>query len=244
MKKVLFFEGAGMDGEEFGDINNCRIRTAFRNLDGKAIYLELMSGCEYEKKLITKGKHKGESKYVKLPDDYMIVDFCHYITEDDVVDDCNNSRLDCERKRHHVLWKKADVLQFINSELHCDFDDLIALPWLSGYYVHSDCKKPQTSLDRYNLMEDYAPKYDPALIKARRKVYYETAKEYYAEIYKRHATPRTAYLMGSALTYGAHSLVEIGDDYMILRSHTYAELIDDDERVHKFPVVIEEREVC
>ncbi len=237
--KTLFFEGAGMEtSDRSGDIGNCRIRTAFRNLDGKAIYLELLSGYEYEQKPITRGKHKGEMKYVRLPEDYMVVDFCHYITEDDDVDDCNNSRLDCERKRHHVLWNKKDVLKFINSELNCDFEDLIALPFLSGYYVHSDCKKPQTSLDRYNLMEDYAPKYNPELIKARQKVYKETAKEYYNKIYESHATPRTAYLMGSAKTYGAHSLVEIGDDYLILRSHTYKELIDEDERVHRFEVKV------
>lgn len=39
-KKILFFEGAG--GAPCGDLENCRIRTAFRNKKGIAIYLELM----------------------------------------------------------------------------------------------------------------------------------------------------------------------------------------------------------
>jgi len=37
--KTLFFEGAG--AVERGDVENCRIRTAFTTNDGKKVYLEL-----------------------------------------------------------------------------------------------------------------------------------------------------------------------------------------------------------
>ena len=41
--KVLYFEGAGMNTYESGeDVGNHRIRTAFLNNEGKAIYLEII----------------------------------------------------------------------------------------------------------------------------------------------------------------------------------------------------------
>lgn len=41
MKKTLYFEGAGC--VPCGEVENCRIRTAFRDADGRAIYLEITS---------------------------------------------------------------------------------------------------------------------------------------------------------------------------------------------------------
>ena len=47
MKKTLYFEGAGWG--HCNDVENCRIRTAFTNKDGKKIYIEFLSGYKYTK---------------------------------------------------------------------------------------------------------------------------------------------------------------------------------------------------
>lgn len=44
MSKILYFEGAGMEGTQKNDVENCRIRTAFTNDLGEKIYLEVTSG--------------------------------------------------------------------------------------------------------------------------------------------------------------------------------------------------------
>ena len=48
--KTLYFEGAGCIGTQVNDVENCRIRTAFRDNDGKEIYLELGGFKRVEKK--------------------------------------------------------------------------------------------------------------------------------------------------------------------------------------------------
>lgn len=44
-KKVLYFEGAGC--APCNDVENCRIRTAFTNKEGKKIYIEFISGYKH-----------------------------------------------------------------------------------------------------------------------------------------------------------------------------------------------------
>lgn len=55
MKKILLFEGAGMNiYEEGSDVENYRIRTAFINGNGDKIYLELggnLQNCKSVKKI-------------------------------------------------------------------------------------------------------------------------------------------------------------------------------------------------
>lgn len=48
MKKTLYFEGAGC--VPCNDVENCRIRTAFTNKEGKKIYIEFLSGYKHTKK--------------------------------------------------------------------------------------------------------------------------------------------------------------------------------------------------
>lgn len=134
--KVLYFEGAGMEGTQYNDVENCRIRTAFTNDRGKKIYLEL--GC-------------GHSHKKKNPEYHWLwCDFCHYITGDS--EDCNINRLDCERNQtgKEMEWTKANILKFVNENCDCSFDKVVILPFLSGYRVYSgNYKNP------YNMMEDF-----------------------------------------------------------------------------------------
>ena len=71
MKKTLYFEGAGC--VPCNDVENCRIRTAFTNKDGKKIYIEFLRGYKHTR--------KANGKVISEPD-YLSCDSCHYITDD------------------------------------------------------------------------------------------------------------------------------------------------------------------
>jgi len=120
--KTLYFEGAGCVPR--GEVENCRIRTAFRNDEGKAIYLEII-GVETTKHSPSRYNHYTN---------YGFVDHCHYITGDH--DDCNNHTLPQERNTNFE-YTKANILAFVNS-LGCSFDQIVVLPNLAGYRVHTD----------------------------------------------------------------------------------------------------------
>lgn len=209
MKKTLYFEGAGCEGTQRNDVENCRIRTAFTNNDGKKIYLELMSGA--------------------IPEGHLYVDFCHYITLDK--DDCNESRIkEVERQLNGLSYTKVDILKLVNEKLNCSFDEIVILPWLSGYYVH---EKTARGCNKYSLMEDFTN--IPERTVEREHVYKEVAKEYFENIYKEHIekNPKSAHLLSK---YGTWSLVSMDDKTMTLKSHTYKELIDDDQRIKVFEI--------
>ena len=55
MSKTLYFEGAGCVPR--GDLENCRIRTAFHLDNGKRVYLEI-SGFEAD------SRYKGKYKFI------------------------------------------------------------------------------------------------------------------------------------------------------------------------------------
>lgn len=132
MKKTLYFEGAG-----WGNYNgiNCRIRTAFTNNDGKKIYIEFLCGHMQNKK--TKTEYH-----------FLHCDFCHYITEDPKIDDCNNSRLTCERKdTRGTEYTKENILTFVNKNCNADFENIVVLDNLAGFRVHANGK--------YNTPEAY-----------------------------------------------------------------------------------------
>lgn len=137
-ERILFFEGAGC--VPAGDIDNCRIRTAFINNDGKKIYIEMMNGCRYEDK-------KG--KTVKSSDNALYIDYCHYVTGDP--EDCNINRLDIERNQHiskNFDYCKKDILEIINKNCNCDFTDLQVLSEFENYRVHA-------GNHQYNLMDNH-----------------------------------------------------------------------------------------
>ena len=133
--KVLYFEGAGC--VPCGNVENCRIRTAFINDEGKKIYLEL-TGFEINKHMAKKYPHIVNAAYV---------DHCHYITDEKPNDDSNKHRLPIERNAVFE-YDKEEILNFINRELDCDFAAMIVTDMFDGYHVHADHRG-------YNLMDDF-----------------------------------------------------------------------------------------
>lgn len=133
--KILYFEAAGCVPR--GDVENCRIRTAFVNDEGKQIYLEL-SGIE-----VTKTMHESFKVFTNAG----FVDHCFKITEDKPNDDENKHRLPCERNEHFE-YSKDGILEFVNDVLNCSFAEVIICDSFYGYHVHKDG-------GGYNFIEQY-----------------------------------------------------------------------------------------
>lgn len=140
MKKILYFEGAGWPEADISKatVGNCRIRTAFRNDEGRAIYLE-MSASEV-------GKHSAPS-IQHLTYAGFVTD-CFYITGDS--EDCNKRGIVCRNER--VLeYNKENILGFVNW-LGCSFDEIVILPDLAGYRVFGDNVK---GIEHYNYGDEF-----------------------------------------------------------------------------------------
>jgi len=136
-KKTLYFEGAGMSETKRNDLNNCRIRTAFINLDGKEIYLELGSGNIYNKK-----EKEIDKKY------FLVVDHLFYIVEG--IGDENKTGITKDRQdlRENYNYSNKDITKWINKNLNCNFDNIEILPDLAGYRVHAENRG-------YNLADNF-----------------------------------------------------------------------------------------
>lgn len=127
--KTLWFEGAGC--AERGDVSNCRIRTAFKNDKGERFYLELM-GTEVHEKTIERFKVYQNAGFV---------DYCYQITEDD-----EKILADIERKNFE--YSMEGILNFVNTELGCSFDEIKIADNFYKYHVHAGG-------GRCNFMEDH-----------------------------------------------------------------------------------------
>ena len=176
MSKTLYFEGAGCVPSN--DVENCRIRTAFTNKDGKKIYIELLSGYKHTK--IEYGKNGRKLKHPKMisEDGYLSCDFCFYITEDPEIDDCNKSRLSCERNQEmeKVKYTKENILAFVNENCNADFEEIVILDDLAGFRVHADGKR--NTPEAYNYGDLF--NYDAELTRRRREKVEEMKKEFCA----------------------------------------------------------------
>jgi len=124
--KTLYFEGAGSVPR--GEVENCRIRTAFHNDEGQAIYLEI-TGME-----VTKHTSKKYVSYKNVG----FVDFCSYIQDEEVI----------HHQKHTTFeYTKTEILRYVNS-LGCSFDNVVILPDLAGYRVFKDT-------DGYNYGDEF-----------------------------------------------------------------------------------------
>lgn len=130
--QTLFFEGAGCVAR--GDVENCRIRTAFRNDDGKAFYLE-MTGF---------GVTKNSPAYMR---EYAVAGFVDYCYE--ILGNGFKNENVCRGIEHRCFeYSKAGILEFVNRECGCSFDRIIITDMFDGYMVH----KPNGGV---NFMEDF-----------------------------------------------------------------------------------------
>jgi hypothetical protein len=123
MTKILYFEGAGCVPR--GEVENCRIRTAFTNDKGEKIYLE-MSGIEVTKN----SSKKSIAEYTNAG----FIDSCHYITNEG---DDENKHSIYHRNTKTFEYTKLEILNIVNS-LGCSFDEVAILPDLAGYRVFKD----------------------------------------------------------------------------------------------------------
>ncbi len=171
MKKTLYFEGAGC--VPCNDVENCRIRTAFTNKEGKKIYIEFLSGYKHTR--------QKNGKVVSEPN-YLSCDACFYITDDPEIDDCNESRLKCERNQEieKVKYTKENILAFVNKYCNADFDEIVVLDNLAGYRVFADIENPKkrNTFAMYNFSEVF--NYDAELTRKRREKVEELKKEFCA----------------------------------------------------------------
>lgn len=126
--KTLYFEGAGCVPR--GDVENCRIRTAFKNDKGQRFYLEL-TGIE---------THEKSTERHKQFTNIGFVDFCYELGADG-----EKLRYDIEKQNYE--YSKAGILEFVNTELGCSFDAIKVTDVFYGYHVHGK--------GRTNFMEDH-----------------------------------------------------------------------------------------
>lgn len=145
--KTLYFEGAGCFKTIDGDIDNCRIRTAFTNNQGKKIYLEIL-GNRVTKNSMPKVKHLINAGFI---------DIAHYITDDK--DDENKNRIKTDKKIFE--YNQEEILKFVNS-LDCNFKAVQVLPDLAGYRVFGDNNV-------YNYGDEF--EYNEELTKKRTTIY-------------------------------------------------------------------------
>lgn len=143
--RTLYFEGAGCVPR--GDVENCRIRTAFINDDGDMVYLEL-SGFEANKYM--------QKKYPELQN-IAFVDHCYIHSDGEAMRRFNLERVNFE-------YRKQEILNFVNGYLHCSFERIIITDEFDGYRVHKGA-------GGYNLMEDF--RYDPVKAEKARQVFHK-----------------------------------------------------------------------
>ena len=189
MSKTLFFEGAGCVPR--GEVANCRIRTAFTNNDGKKVYIEFIS-CT-----VTKEDHKKYRRYLSynIGENLGFCDYCHYITDDPKIDDCNESRLKCERSGTFPYTYEG-ILNFVNENCNASFDEIVVLDNLAGYRVHNDSGRHNTS-ERYNFGDVFV--YDEELTKKRIEKVAEL-KKHFTKIFNQRYDNTSYYIENNALT--------------------------------------------
>ena len=103
MSKKLLFEGAGWEKAESNDVGNCRIRTRIKNNEGRVIYLE-MGTCNRQGNFLQ--IHISHCFDVKDQESNHTKDLCQF-----------------EGVQYHK-YTKANILQFVNRELNCSFDEM------------------------------------------------------------------------------------------------------------------------
>ena len=173
MKRTLYFEGAGCVPR--GEVENCRIRTAYKNKNGEIVYLE-MSGIDTAYEFGT--DKKGNRVERNINGAFGFVHHCHKAKlEKDLISgemrwtDCNKYNYGYPlRARENVNYTfeytKAGILEMVNNYFDGDFDEIVILPRLAGYRVHAD--KYSREKCPYNLMDDFV--YDIARTQQAEKI--------------------------------------------------------------------------
>ena len=179
--KVLYFEGAGMNTYESGeDVGNHRIRTAFLNNEGKAIYLEIIG-------------HKFNNKKCNYWQSH--IDYVFYIP---------GSGEEEKKYLHFDNFKKEGytkekIIKWINENLNCNFDTMLVLPRFEGYRVHAD-------EGGYNLIDNHKVNLKRAA--AREEAYNKIDLEYRKKLNSKYSVIHLLKLEESSLTVRCYASKE------------------------------------
>ncbi len=149
-KKVLYFEGAGMDfysneQTDFSDVGNFRIRTSFLNNDGVQYYIELGSAVRYAE--TNKGKQILDSNFALRIDHLFKV-------EDRNKPELRHGTYEMDRDWKEIRklnYNTKDITEWINENLNCSFDTIHVLDEFYSYRVHGGQVE---GMETYNLMEN------------------------------------------------------------------------------------------
>lgn len=178
---TLYFESAGaFRPEEYGDLNSCRIRTAFSLSDGRRIYLEMIDWTPspeqikyFNAKAVCGAKLERGKAYVAICDIFEItndIDAYGYNISDE-----NANQIYIDRYSYAIEWTKAAVLKFVNS-LGADFSDVEVLPNLAGYCVFVDTPDDHNgNIKNYNYGDEF--NYNAAQTAARIAKYNEIQEQ-------------------------------------------------------------------
>ena len=104
--KVLKFEGAGC--VPTNDVENCRIRTTFKNDRGEEIYLEMNGHNSHSNSPGHVGKFHGFISHLFFTKDVQ----------------SNYSPELSDKSKYVFEYSKQNILRFINRELNCSFDTI------------------------------------------------------------------------------------------------------------------------
>jgi len=113
-KKIFYFEGAG--NVPAGGLDNCRIRTAFHDDLGRAIYLEMTGNTP-----VKGGRHQHLTVATYVWHLHLI----------------SGKKESLKHKDDVFEYNCYEILRFVNS-LGCSFDEIVILPSLAGYRVHAE----------------------------------------------------------------------------------------------------------
>ncbi|MGE6227607.1 hypothetical protein [Paenibacillus chitinolyticus] len=155
MGNILYFEGAGMDYEtnEFSNVGNYRIRTAFFNNEGVPYYIEL--GNTYRRN----EKNKVVSEWALRVD--------HLIKIDE-----KNSDYEMAKNWKEIIkfdYTKEAITNWINANLNCSFKTIHVLNMFYGYRVHGDNRQ-------FNIVDNHVVNHE--LARKRESAYRKVDEEY------------------------------------------------------------------
>lgn len=196
-KNKLYFERAGMDfyneeQKENSDIGNHRIRTAFKNNEGKTFFVDLGNTYKRDKK----GKQNGE---MGISFDF-IIDIEKLKEQEEKTGLGHKFSIDFDREELKQLnYNKQDLIQWINKNLNCNFDDIEVLNNFYDYRVFGDN-------GTYNLMENIDLNHERAV--KREEAYNKIDNEYRTKLNEKYSVIGVQSMDSDSITIRCHASSE------------------------------------
>ena len=216
---ILYFEGAGsfdyhFKGQDvhFGDVGNCRIRTAF-HVEDKAYYLEIIS-CE-------RNKYNIKSSLYNWPVTGFVDIFAPIDEKTGEIDygNCFNkppiipANAGVKRTPRSFEYSKERILKIVNDMTSADFDAIEVADEYSGFRVFAD---RVNRISQYHFGDEFIPnhKYEvlhkmayEAILKKKKTVFGERFN--YVTFYIESAASPYFIYRPSGKLYGAEKRVDV-----------------------------------